>query len=188
MTAYNYDAGPGSGQQFLVLGSLPSPWSGARGTGDWPGPDKLPAWPRLCVAIKSRFYKNSWTWKRRLTARPSLLQTGFHIFIVWYGLFGVEGGFKTRIKVLCAPVFIVPETLNIFRHIIIQNLVLFWDMTGIFHACLEFMNRKIGLIPFLAAFCVNKHVKNSLVWQDWRVCEWVCPAGLVEGQKPQARQ
>ena len=115
MTAYNYDAGPGSGQQFLVLGSLPSPWSGARGTGDWPGPDKLPARPRLCVAIKSRFYKNSWTWKRRLTARPSSLQTGFHIFIVWYGLFGVEEGIKTRIKVLCAPVFIVPETLKHFQ-------------------------------------------------------------------------
>ena len=35
-------------------------------------------------------------------------------------------------------------------------------MTGIFHACLEFMNRKIGLIPFLKAVFVNKHVKNSL--------------------------
>ena len=35
-------------------------------------------------------------------------------------------------------------------------------MTGIFHACLEFMNRKIGLIPFLTAVFVNKHVKNSL--------------------------
>ena len=43
MTAYNYDAGPGSSQQFLVPGSLPSPWSEARGT----GPD-LPCAPALC--------------------------------------------------------------------------------------------------------------------------------------------
>ena len=35
-------------------------------------------------------------------------------------------------------------------------------MTGIFHACLEFMNRKIGLIPFLTGVFVNKHVKTLL--------------------------
>ena len=43
MTAYNYDAGPGSSQQFLVPGSLPSPWSEARGTGL-----DLPCAPALC--------------------------------------------------------------------------------------------------------------------------------------------
>ena len=53
-------------------------------------------------------------------------------------------------------------------------------MTGIFHACLEFMNRKIGLIPFLTAVFVNKHVKNS---QFDKIEESVyeCALLMVEG-------
>ena len=35
-------------------------------------------------------------------------------------------------------------------------------MTGIFHACFQFMNRKIGLISFFTAVFVNKHVKRLL--------------------------
>ena len=35
-------------------------------------------------------------------------------------------------------------------------------MTGIFHACFQFMNRKIGLISFFTAVFVNKHVKSVL--------------------------
>ena len=35
-------------------------------------------------------------------------------------------------------------------------------MTGIFHACFQFMYRKIGLISFFTAVFVNKHVKSVL--------------------------
>lgn len=41
----------------------------------------------------------------------------------------------------CCPTALSPPHLN-----------LFWDMTGTFHACFGFMNRKIGLIPFLLEF------------------------------------
>ena len=61
-------------------------------------------------------------------------------------------------------------------------------MTGIFHACLEFMNRKIGLIPFLTGVFVNKHVKTLLFDKIEESVSECALAAWWREQKPQLRQ
>ena len=139
--------------------------AGARG-GDW-------SWP--CITIKSRFYKNSWTWKRHLM--PRSLQTGSQIFIEHkrqkYRLFGGKNKMWEKWS------FALPSK-NSSRTIPAHYHSESWDMAGIFHACLEFMNRKIGLISFLTEVFVNKHVKSSCLTRLKSL--WVEP-GLTEGVK-----